>query len=107
MTETSVAEAKKVLDYIAAAHTRPLTGRLRAVHNGIALQVEIRYAGSVLPQRAPPASVSLRATHESELDNEEAAAVVGLGTFIRSLTADRKDVGQRKGQVMVRLFYAM
>jgi NCS2 family nucleobase:cation symporter-2 len=105
--ETSITEAKEVLDYIAAAHKGPFAGRLRAVHNGLELRVDIRYAGNVIPRPPERPSTPPQTVVDDDLDNEEAAAFVGLRAFIRSLTADRKEVVRRGGEVIVRLSYAI
>jgi xanthine permease XanP len=105
--ETSAAEAQEVLDYILRASRPPSGGSLRAVQDGGELRVEIRYRGDQLPKlleenAAPPA-----VPRGGELENEEAAAYVGLRTFIQGLAADRKEVRRRGGEIVVRLVYAV
>jgi hypothetical protein len=82
-----------------------LEGRLRVLYNGLELRIEISYRGSAtahLPRvREPHAPIS------SELDDEEAAAYVGLRNFLIGLTVDRQQVKVRKSEVVARLIYAV
>jgi len=53
-----------------------------------------------------PISRDTYAPIAGELENEEAAAYVGLRNFLRGLAVDRQEVKVQKGRVIVRLFYA-
>jgi hypothetical protein len=65
----------------------------------------VTYQGT--PTAHLPTSREDHAHIESELDNEEAAAIVGLRNFLRGLAMDRQRVKMQKGQVRVRLCYTV
>ncbi len=70
--------------------------------------VEVLYAGSAAPHLPPPREPrpTPQEHRQYTLDYEEAAAMLGLRTFLDSLAADRKLLRLRHGRVMVRLGYA-
>ena len=105
LVETSTGHAHDVITYILQHHSRHPQGSLRAVYNGVELRVDITYQGTVTAHL--PARRDDQVPMEGELDNEEAAAYVGLRNFLRGLAVDRQQVKVEKGQVMVRLFYAV
>ena len=105
LIETSASHARDVITYILQNHSRHPQGTLRAVYNGVELRVDITYQGT--PTAYLPTSREDHASIESELDNEEAAVIVGLRNFLRGLAVDRHQVKVQKGQVRVRLCYAV
>jgi hypothetical protein len=80
-------------------------GALKAFRSGPELRLEIQYRGSsaaFLPEQATaPASL------ESDIENEESAAYVGLRNFLRGIVADRKQVARRAGGVTVTMSYPL
>ncbi|MBV9498573.1 MAG: hypothetical protein JO138_04300 [Acidobacteriaceae bacterium] len=106
LVDTSAEHAREILEYVVEHHSHhphPSEGMLRALYNGLELRLEISYRGSPtahLPTlRHPHAPVS------GELDDEEAAAYVGLRNFLRGLNVDRQQIKAKKTAVIVRLFY--
>jgi hypothetical protein len=78
---------------------------LRGVYNGLQLRTEISYRGS--PTVHLPVLRHTDRPIGGELDDEEAAAYIGLRNFLRSLRVDRQQIKTRKAGVVVRLFYAV
>jgi len=105
LIETSGVHARDVITYILQNHSRHPDGSLRAFYNGIELGVDITYRGT--PTAHLPAARKDYSPIESKLDNEEAAAILGLRTFLRSLAVDRQQVTFQKGKVRVRLCYTV
>ena len=104
LIETSVANAREVITYILKDQARCPEGVLRVVYNGLELRTDITYQGSRTAHL--PISRATYAPVAGELENEEAAAYVGLRNFLRGLAVDRQEVKVQKGRVIVRLFYA-
>ncbi len=69
------------------------------------MRLEIQYQGSrtaFLPEQA-----TAPAPLESDIENEESAAYVGLHNFLRSIAADRKQITRHGGRVTVTMSYAL
>ncbi len=105
LIETSTAHARQVLIYIVENHSRYPQGALRAVYNGVELCVEIVYQGTRTGYL--PVSREDSNPNDNELDNEEAAAYVGLRNFLRGLAVDRQQVKAQQNRVTVRLCYSV
>ncbi len=105
LIETSASHAGEVIDYIVRHHSHPSKGTLRCVYNGLELRVDISYRGS--PETRLPKIRQLHAAVPGELEDEEAAAYVGLRNFLQGLAVDRQEIKARKTDVVVRLFYAV
>jgi len=104
LIDTGTEHAREVIDYVVKHRSHHSAGMLRGLYNGLELRVEISYQGS--PATHLP---KLRVTHAptgGELDDEEAAAYIGLRNFLRSLITDRQQIKATKTGVVVRLFYA-
>jgi xanthine permease XanP len=104
VADLSARHAQEVMRYIAEHHTHDPEGVLDLTYNGVELRVEVGYTGR--PTRHLPVAGAAADHGAVELENEEAAAYVGLRTFLRSLSADRVQVKQRGDRVLVRLAYA-
>lgn len=105
LIDTSTEHAGKVLDYIIKHHSHRLEGVARGLFNGLELRIEIRYRGS--PNVHLPVVRHMPAPIGGEIDDEEAAAYIGLRNFLRSLTVDRQQIKAGKTGIVVRLFYAV
>jgi hypothetical protein len=105
LIETSVANARELITYILKNQARDPQGVLRVVYNGLELPRDITYRGSQTAHL--PTSRDAYAPIHRELENEEAAAYIGLRNFLRGLAVDRQQVKVQKGQVTVRLRYAV
>jgi hypothetical protein len=105
LIETSVANAREVITYILENQAHHPEGVLRVVYNGLELRTDITYQGS--RTALLPTSRDTYAPIHGELENEEAAAHVGLRNFLRGLAVDRQQVKVQKAQVTVRLCYAV
>ena len=108
VAETAASHLRDVLEYLVRTHPAGLEGRLRLIYDGLALRVEALYQGSAAAY-LPPARASYppaRDDGHGALENEEAAVMLGLRSFLSSLPADRKLLRLRHGEVMVRLGYA-
>ncbi len=103
LIETCAVHSRDVITYILQNHSRHPEGILRTVYNGVELRVDISYRGT--PMARLPTVREDQAPLEGKLDNEEAAAIVGLRNFLRGLAVDRQQVKVQKGQVTVRLCY--
>jgi xanthine permease XanP len=105
LIETSVANAREVITYFLKNQARDPQGVLRVVYNGLELRTDITYRGSQTAHL--PTSRDTYAPIHGELENEEAAAYIGLRNFLRGLAVDRQQAKVHKGQVTVRLCYAV
>jgi hypothetical protein len=88
-----------------AHHLHHHDGTLRASSNGQELQLDIVYEGTRTTHL--PAARAVEAPMEDDIEDEEAAAYVGLRNFIRGLAVDSQKVDVQKDRVMVRLTYAI
>ena len=105
LIETSASHAGEVIDFIVRHHSHPSGGTLRCVYNELELRVDISYRGS--PATRLPKIRQLHAAVPGELEDEEAAAYVGLRNFLQGLAVDRQEIKARKTDIVVRLFYAV
>lgn len=105
LVETSTAHAREVIGYILEKRSHHPEGALRTSYDGVEIRVEIIYRGAQTSHL--PALRSDRAPIDTELDNEEAAAYLGLRNFIRGLAVDRQRVKVQKSQVTISLCYAV
>jgi hypothetical protein len=103
LIEASAGHVRDVITYILQNHSRHPEGILRTVYNGVELRVDISYQGT--PTAHLPKAREEHVPMEGKLDNEEAAAIVGLRNLLRGLAVDRQQVKMQKGQVRVRLCY--
>ncbi|HTW26607.1 MAG TPA: solute carrier family 23 protein [Acetobacteraceae bacterium] len=102
LRQTMLGNVAEVLRYIEQAHAHAVGGTLGARFDGEELRVAVAYAGERIA--APPTPVGARGPDGPDvLDNEEAAAVIGLRNFLRGLAADRAVVRRRRGVVRVQL----
>ncbi|GAN77610.1 solute carrier family 23 protein [Acidisphaera rubrifaciens] len=83
----------------------PADGRLRLSFDGADLDLALRWGRPEAPVPLPAAQPVPPAT--LEIENEESALMLGLRDFLRGLTADRKSVTRRRGEVLVRLGYSV
>jgi xanthine permease XanP len=102
---TSADHVREVIGYVVTHHLRHHDGTLRASSNGQELQLDIVYEGTRTTRL--PAARAAEAPMESDIEDEEAAAYVGLRNFIRGLAVDSHKVVVQKNRVMVRLTYAI
>jgi xanthine permease XanP len=105
LVETSAGHSREVITYILENHLRHPEGALRITYNGVELRLEILYQGTQTAHL--PLSREGQAPVENALDDEEAAAYVGLRNFLRGLAVDRQQVKVQEGRVKVRLSYAV
>lgn len=105
LIDTGTEHAREVIDYVVKHHSHYSEGMLRGVYNGLELRTEISYRGS--PTAHLPALSHTRGPIGGELDDEEAAAYIGLRNFLRSLRVDRQQIKRRKSGVVVCLFYSV
>jgi xanthine permease XanP len=105
LVETSVDHVREVIDYIAAHHLHHHDGTLRASSNGQELRLDIVYEGTRTTHL--PAARAAEAPMENDIEDEEAAAYVGLRNFIRGLAVDSQKVDVQNNRVLVRLTYAI
>jgi xanthine permease XanP len=105
LVDTSAEQAREVIGYVVKHHSHHAEGKLRGLYNGLELRIEISYRGS--PTAHLPAVRQPHAPIGGELDDEEAAAYVGLRNFLRSMRVDRQQIKARKTEVVARLFYAV
>jgi xanthine permease XanP len=101
---TSVAETRGVLAFFATVHPLDAGGDLRASYNGLDFGVDVVCRGGRLPEL--PTTATAPARPASVMENEEAAAFLGLKDYLRSLTANHKSARQRDGRVRISLLYA-
>jgi NCS2 family nucleobase:cation symporter-2 len=100
-----VRDAERVFERMRTDEAEARDGRLTMVFDGVDLTLDFSFLGKepmVLPStsRVPDFRREL-------LDNEEAAAHVGLLHFLQSTSADRKQVLHRRGRMIIRLRYAV
>jgi xanthine permease XanP len=105
LVDTITAQVREVIDYIVKHHSHYSEGTLRAIYNGLELRVDITYRGS--PTTHLPGLRRVHAPIHGELEDEEAAAYVGLRNFLQGLAVDRQQIKAKKTSVVVRLFYAV
>jgi hypothetical protein len=105
LIDTSVEQAREVINYVVKHHLHHAEGKLRGLYNGLELRIEISYRGS--PTAHLPAVRQPHAPISGELDDEEAAAYVGLRNFLRGMRVDRQQIKVSKAEVAARLFYAV
>jgi hypothetical protein len=105
LVETSVEHVREVIDYIATHHLHHHDGTLRASSNGQELRLDIVYEGTRTTHL--PAARAAEAPMENDIEDEEAAAYVGLRNFIRGLAVDSQKVDVQNKRVLVRLTYAI
>jgi xanthine permease XanP len=105
LIEISAAHTRDVIAYILKNHSRHPVGILRVIYDGVDLRVDIIYRGT-RTVHLPVARDDL-VPIDTELDNEEAAAYVGLRNFLRGLAVDRHQITIEKGRMVVRLFYGV
>ncbi len=104
MKETAIGNVGDLLRYLARVHAHALAGTLGARYDGQELGLDILYPGE---QLAPLPGVQwlFEPSQSDVLDNEEAAALVGLRNFLRGLMADHKQIRLRRNLVRVKLRY--
>ena len=102
---TATAQTEEILAFFAKVHPLDAGGELQISFNGLDLGISVVCHGGHRP--ALPETTFTPALPQSEIENEEAAAVLGLKDFLRSLRADRKSVEQRVGSVRISLLYAV
>jgi xanthine permease XanP len=105
LVDTIATQAREVIEYVVNHHSQHSQGDLRAVYNGLELRVDIAYRGS--PMMHFPALRKLQAPIPGELEDEEAAAYVGLRNFLHGLAVDRQQIKAKKKNVVVHLYYAV
>jgi len=105
LVEICADHVREVINYVVDHHLRHREGILRATFNGQELCLEIAYQGSRTTHL--PAVRAAEVPLESDTEDEEAAAYVGLRNFIRGLAVDRQKVDVQKSRVIVRLIYAI
>ena len=101
---TAAAQTQEVLAFLTKVHPRDAGGELQVSYNGLDFGIAVVCHGGQQP--ALPATTRQPALPRSDIENEEAAAFLGLKDFLRSLIADRKSVDQRNGRLRIRLVYA-
>jgi NCS2 family nucleobase:cation symporter-2 len=101
---TAVAQTQEVLAFLTKIHPRDAGGELQVSYNGLDFGIAVVCHGGQHP--ALPATTRQPALPRSDIENEEAAAFLGLKDFLRSLIADRKSVDHRNGRLRIRLLYA-
>jgi xanthine permease XanP len=105
LVETSADHVREVIAYIVAHHLYHHDGALRASFNGQELQLNIVYEGTRTTHL--PTARAAEAPMKNDIEDEEAAAYVGLRNFIRGLAVDSQKVAVQKNRVTVRLTYAI
>ncbi len=105
LVDTSAEHAREIIEYVVKHHSHHSEGMLGGLYNGLELRLEVSYRGS--PTAHLPTVRHPHAPISGELDDEEAAAYVGLRNFLRGLTVDRQEIKARKTGVVVRLSYAV
>jgi xanthine permease XanP len=105
LVETSADHAREVIAYVVTHHLRHHEGTLHASSNGRELQLDIVYEGTRTVHL--PVARAAEAPMENDIEDEEAAAYVGLRNFIRGLAVDSQKVAVQKDRVKVRLTYAI
>jgi NCS2 family nucleobase:cation symporter-2 len=101
--DAAVRQVGEVLGYFVRTHQGGLDGELQAAYDGLQLRIDLVHWGRAgTPPPMPEAPLAAR----DDLDNEEAAAVLGLRHFVHGLMAERTQLKVRRGRVMVRLVYS-
>jgi hypothetical protein len=96
--------AEQVLSYVAALGAGREEGRLLAIYDGIDLVLDISYHGHPIPAaRLETPSQKVAAIR---LEDEEAPVTIGLQSFLRGISADRRRIRANRQRVSVRLWYA-
>jgi hypothetical protein len=98
-------DAGQILAHVRGMDSISRNGRFIAMFNGVDLRLDIRYPGKK-PVDLPHVRLPT-AFRRHDLDNEEAAVAVGLIDFLRGVSADRKQVLSRHGEVVIRLWYGV
>ena len=104
LVDTSATHIREIIEYIVKQHSHSSEGTLFVLYNGEELRVDISYRGS--PTKSLPKLRRLHAPVIGELEDEEAAAYIGLRNFLQGITVDRQKLKVKKTGVVVRLFYA-
>jgi NCS2 family nucleobase:cation symporter-2 len=100
-----VQDAESIFERIRAGEVGAREGRLVFVFDGVDLTLDVSFPGEkamTLPLQRRVADF-----RREFLDDEEAAAHVGLLHFLHSIAADRKQVLHRRGRMIIRLRYAV
>jgi NCS2 family nucleobase:cation symporter-2 len=100
-----VQDAERIFERIRADEGGAREGRLAFVFDGVDFTLDISFAGE--KGMALPLARRVLDFRREFLDNEEAAAHVGLLHFLHSTAADRKQVLHRRGRMIIRLRYAV
>lgn len=105
IADLSIKDAQQVFEHLRMGERGARNGLLTIMFNGVDLRLDISYLGKTavdLPPGRPVAEF-----RRELLDDEEAAVHFGLLHFLHSIAADRKQVMQRGGRVIIRLWYAV
>lgn len=103
--DTAAKHAREALEYISGQHSHRLEGDLDASYNGLELRLAIRYHGSPTTQLPSPRVPQIAKVND--LEDEEAAAYLGLRSFVEGLAVDRHQVKAKSQNVTVNLFYSI
>jgi xanthine permease XanP len=101
----AIAQTQEIMAFFAKVHPLDAGGELQVSFNGLDLGIGVVCHGGHRP--ALPETTPTPALPQSEIENEEAAAFLGLRDFLRSLIADRKSVEQQVGRVRISFLYAV
>ena len=102
--ERSLNDVRQIFDHLRKSKQEVRDGRVAMMFNGIDLRLDLSYLGMMavdLPAHRPIAEF-----RREQLDDEEAAVHFGLLNFIRSITADRKQIKRHGERLNIRLWYA-
>jgi NCS2 family nucleobase:cation symporter-2 len=105
VVDIATKHARDVLEYIYGQHSHRLDGDLNASYNGLELRLAIRYKGS--PTTHLPSVRISRIAKVDDIEDEEAAAYLGLRSFVEGLAVDRHAVNAKSQDITVNLFYAI
>lgn len=103
--EAASVHARKVIEFVSQHHSHHSQGELTATYNGMELRLDIDYQGS--PAIRLPQLMRSSSRPGTDFEDEEAAAYLGLRSFVEGLAADRHETKTTKGTVKIRLFYAV
>jgi hypothetical protein len=101
----AIAQTQEIMAFFAKVHPLDAGGEPQVSFNGLDLGIGVVCHGGHRP--ALPETTPTPALPQSEIENEEAAAFLGLRDFLRSLIADRKSVEQQVGRVRISFLYAV
>jgi NCS2 family nucleobase:cation symporter-2 len=103
--DAAAIHAREVIEFVSRHHSLHSNGELTATYNGMELRLDIDYQGS--PTTQLPYFRCSRFKTVTDFEDEEAAAYLGLRSFVDGLAADRHETKAKKGTVKIRLFYAV